>query len=359
MTFTSLRRAFTTAAIASGLIYGQAKAPQPKSQKERDALMKVQTAAQSNNADEEIKAIDYVLENFDNTDYKPMLLTMGMEAAQAKGDAPKASLYADRLIEVDPNNIAARVMQAEAIAQRTRENDLDKEQSLKRVDELANKGLELLKNASTPPPGTNEAQWPQMKNQFASEAHDALGQAADLRKNYPEAIKHYQDALQAEPTNAVVTARLAKAYVGNKQYDEAIAAADKVAAMSDAPAVVKQFAQQQKDAATKLKGAGRPRSRPNLMPAALEVLEEKLGYQFRSRSLLLHALTHRSWSVEHREEAPGRSDNERLEFLGDSVLGFVVSEALLDSFPDESEGNSPKGKPTLSVRTICIRAPLN
>jgi tetratricopeptide (TPR) repeat protein len=258
MTFTSLRRAFTTAAIASGLIYGQAKAPQPKSQKERDALMKVQTAAQSNNADEEIKAIDYVLENFDNTDYKPMLLTMGMEAAQAKGDAPKASLYADRLIEVDPNNIAARVMQAEAIAQRTRENDLDKEQSLKRVEELANKGLELLKNASTPPPGTNEAQWPQMKNQFASEAHDALGQAADLRKNYPEAIKHYQEALQAEPTNAVVTARMAKAYVGNKQYDEAIAAADKVAAMADAPPVVKQFAQQQKDAATKLKGAGTP-----------------------------------------------------------------------------------------------------
>ena len=67
--------------------------------------MKVQTAAQANNADEELKAIDYVLENFDNTDYKVMLLTMGMEASQAKGDAAKASVYADRLIEADPNNI--------------------------------------------------------------------------------------------------------------------------------------------------------------------------------------------------------------------------------------------------------------
>lgn len=257
MTFTSLRRAFTTAAIATGVIYGQAKAPQPKSQKERDALMKVQTAAQSNNADEEIKAIDFVLENFDNTDYKPMLLTMGMEAAQAKGDAAKSSVYADRLIEADPNNIAARVMQAESIAGRVRENDLDKEQNLKKVDELANKGLDLLKTA-TPPPGSNEAQWPQMKNQYTSEAHDALGQASDLRKNYPEAIKHYQEALQVEPTNAVVLARMAKAYVGNKQYDEAIATADKVEAMSDAKPVVKQFAQQQKDAATKLKGSGAP-----------------------------------------------------------------------------------------------------
>ncbi len=256
MTFTFLRRALMAATITSGLIYGQAKAPQPKSQKERDALMKVQTAAQSNNADEEIKAIDFVLENFDNTDYKVMLLTMGMEAAQAKGDAAKSSVYADRLIEADPNNISARVMQAESIAQRTRENDLDKEQSLKKVEELANKGLDLLKSTSTPPPGMNDAQWAEQKKQLASDAHDALGQASDLRKNYPEAIKHYQEALQVQPTNAVATARLAKAYVGNKQYDEAIATADKVAAMTDAPPVVKQFAQQQKDAATKLKGSG-------------------------------------------------------------------------------------------------------
>src|SRR5436305_13366431 len=74
------------------------------------------------------------------------------------------------------------------------------------------------------------------------------------------------------------------------------------------------------------------------MAAAPELLEEKLGYQFRNRGLLLHALTHRSWSVEHRDVSPARGDNERLEFLGDSVLGFVVSEALLENFPDESEG---------------------
>jgi len=256
MTSTFLRRAFLAATVTCGLMYGQAKAPQPKSQKERDALMKVQTAAQANNADEELKAIDDVLENFDNTDYKVMLLTMGMEAAQAKGDAAKSSVYADRLIEADPNNIAARVLQAESIAQRTRENDLDKEQSLKRVDELATKGLDLLKNASAPPQGMNDQQWAEQKKQLASEAHDAMGQAADLRKNYPEAIKHYQEALQVQPTNSVATARLAKAYVGNKQYDDAIATADKVVAMAEAPAVVKQFAQQQKDAATKLKASG-------------------------------------------------------------------------------------------------------
>lgn len=256
MRFSPFQRALMAAALAGGLIHAQEKAPQPKSPKEREALMKVQTAAQANNADEELKAIDYVLENFDNTDYKVMLLTMGMEASQAKGDPAKASVYADRLIEADPNNIAARVSQAESIAQHTRENDLDKEQSLKRVDELATKGLDLLKNATTPPAGSNEAQWPEYKKQLASQAHDALGQASDLRKNYPEAIKHYQEALEATPTNSVVMARLSKAYVGNKQYDDAISTADKVAAAADAPPAVKQFAQQQKEAATKLKGSG-------------------------------------------------------------------------------------------------------
>src|SRR3954447_8064181 len=77
---------------------------------------------------------------------------------------------------------------------------------------------------------------------------------------------------------------------------------------------------------------------------AVELLEGRLGYQFRNRSLLLHALTHRSWSVEHRDVSPARTDNERLEFLGDSVLGFVVSEALLDSFPDETEGQLSQRK---------------
>jgi ribonuclease III len=80
------------------------------------------------------------------------------------------------------------------------------------------------------------------------------------------------------------------------------------------------------------------------MSAALELLEERLGYRFRDRSLLLHALTHRSWSMEHRDASPGRRDNERFEFLGDSVVGFVVSEALLDSFPDESEGQLSQRK---------------
>lgn len=69
----------------------------------------------------------------------------------------------------------------------------------------------------------------------------------------------------------------------------------------------------------------------------LKVLEKKLGYTFRSIDLLRAALYHSSYANEHR--AAGISSNERLEFLGDAVLGFVTAEHLYKKHPDLPEGD--------------------
>ena len=74
----------------------------------------------------------------------------------------------------------------------------------------------------------------------------------------------------------------------------------------------------------------------------LSELEQKVGYSFRSRALLDRALTHRSFANEHAAEKC--LHNEALEFLGDAVLGFVVSAWLLERFPDLSEGKLSKMK---------------
>src|SRR5215470_19299312 len=74
----------------------------------------------------------------------------------------------------------------------------------------------------------------------------------------------------------------------------------------------------------------------------LSQLEQKIGYSFRSRALLDRALTHRSFANERVGE--NCQHNEALEFLGDSVLGFVVSAWLLERFPDLSEGKLSKMK---------------
>lgn len=70
----------------------------------------------------------------------------------------------------------------------------------------------------------------------------------------------------------------------------------------------------------------------------VERLEERLDYRFANKSLLLRALTHRSWMAEQGSPTPEQGDNEQFEFLGDSILGFVVSEALFLRYPLALEG---------------------
>lgn len=75
----------------------------------------------------------------------------------------------------------------------------------------------------------------------------------------------------------------------------------------------------------------------------LEELERIIGYSFQNQRLLLRSLTHssRSQKASGSEEEPS---NEQMEFLGDSVLGFVVSEDLVQRFPGYSEGQLSKLK---------------
>lgn len=70
---------------------------------------------------------------------------------------------------------------------------------------------------------------------------------------------------------------------------------------------------------------------------AMENLESKIHYIFRDRALLDNALTHSSYANEHREQ--GVLSNERLEFLGDSILGLVVADHLYRTRPDLPEGD--------------------
>jgi len=75
------------------------------------------------------------------------------------------------------------------------------------------------------------------------------------------------------------------------------------------------------------------------MRAELAGLEARLDYRFASPELLRRALTHSSAAHEaHAGPGTPDEDNEQLEFLGDSVLGFLISEALVRRFPESREG---------------------
>jgi ribonuclease-3 len=89
-------------------------------------------------------------------------------------------------------------------------------------------------------------------------------------------------------------------------------------------------------------------------------LEQILGYSFCDRHLLERALTHRSWaheSVGAGEEEKARAlHNEAFEFVGDSVLGLIVAEALFRSHPDVTEGELSRMKHRLVSTQTLARA---
>src|SRR5580704_17785594 len=82
------------------------------------------------------------------------------------------------------------------------------------------------------------------------------------------------------------------------------------------------------------------------MPADLDTLETAAGHRFADREILRRALTHSSHVHEQALSggAAASRDNEQLEFLGDSVLGFLISEYLLQRHPEAAEGRLSKLK---------------
>ncbi len=76
-----------------------------------------------------------------------------------------------------------------------------------------------------------------------------------------------------------------------------------------------------------------------------DALQRAIGYRFRDRGLLEHAMTHTSRANE--DVSGGVRDNESLEFLGDALLGFVIADALFRDFPHFDEGEKSKTKASL------------
>lgn len=93
----------------------------------------------------------------------------------------------------------------------------------------------------------------------------------------------------------------------------------------------------------------KPGPQENTSPEGLTACEERIGYRFQNRRLLEAAVTHAS-GASHR-----LASNERLEFLGDSILGFVVCNRLYLEFPELLEGDLTRIKSAVVSRETCSR----
>src|SRR5262245_15273458 len=92
-----------------------------------------------------------------------------------------------------------------------------------------------------------------------------------------------------------------------------------------------------------------PPNSEHVEDSRLERCQQRIGYQFKNAALLEAALTHAS-GADHR-----LASNERLEFLGDAILGAIVCEELFRQFPDFLEGDLTKLKSIVVSRLTCAK----
>jgi tetratricopeptide (TPR) repeat protein len=245
-----IRRIAVSFALVAGMVYGQVAQPKPKSQKELEALQAVFNAQ---DPDVRITAVENLLTNFADTEFKAVALQVAAASAQQKNDFEKMTVYAERTLEADPKNFGAMLMLSSGIAQRTREFDLDKEEKLARSEKYANSAIALIKSAQKPRPDLSDADWEQARQSYLAQAYEALGIAAMARKKYDDAAKQFEQAVATSPDGSTYV-RLAAAYNLGKKPDQAIAALDKLNGVPDVHPAIKQAAAQERNNAVKLKG---------------------------------------------------------------------------------------------------------
>ena len=144
-----MKRFLLAGALGLTLLMAQ-KQPTPKSQKEVDAINAMFQAAQD--PDARIKAADFLMTKFADTEFKPLAMFLTAEAYERKGDFEKMTVWCEKTLEVDPKNYSCMLMLSGGIAKRARENDLDLNEKLDRSDKYAKAALEALKDAPKPNP---------------------------------------------------------------------------------------------------------------------------------------------------------------------------------------------------------------
>jgi tetratricopeptide (TPR) repeat protein len=260
---TKIITALLAMACLGTVVFAQAKAPQPKSKQEAEALMAIQNAT---DVDSRIAAIENVLTKFADTEYKPALLNMAAMLYQQKGDQEKMVIYAERALQADPNDYQAMIMLGQNLATHTREFDLDKEDKLTRADKYANDALKALQTAEKPNTNLTDEQWNEAKKGLIGQAHEILGTSAMVRKKYDVAVNEYKAAADAEAPNVepATLVRLAAAQNQTGKPDDAIATIDKVMATPNLDARIRSVAQAEKARAAQIKSGG---SKPAASPA--------------------------------------------------------------------------------------------
>ena len=229
------------------------KAPAPKSKGEQDALQAL--IAVVNEPDKAIAAAEALITKYADTDYKGIALYVEADAYQRKGDYDHMVIYAERTLEVNPQDFRATMLMATYYATRTRENDLDREERLGKAEKYSNQVIEMMKTMPKPNPQLADDEWAAVRKDIAAEAYNTIGLANLTRKKYDVAAANFKQAVDtnSRPEPAYMV-RMASALQLSGKHDDAILWCDKVLAIPEVHPTIKNLATQIRAASVKAGG---------------------------------------------------------------------------------------------------------
>ena len=238
-----------------------AKVPKAQSKSELDAVRALYAAA--GDPDKAIAAAEALITKYADTEFKRAALDMEADAYQKKGDFNKMEICADRVLEINPQDWQALLMLAEYYATHTRENDLDREEKLGKVEKYASLLAEVMKTEPKPTAQVTDEQWATIRKDTAAEGYNAIGLANMTRKKYDAAAASFRTALDtvAGPEPAYMV-RLALALQNAGMNEEAIAWCDKALAVPNVHPQVKDYAQKIRAMAVKAAAPKAPAAPP-------------------------------------------------------------------------------------------------
>jgi tetratricopeptide (TPR) repeat protein len=234
-------------------------APQAKTQEEYAAYNAV--AAQADLTAAETAANDFA-QKFPQSELTSLLYAQLMQKYYSQNKGDKTIEMGRKTLKLDPSNPLAAAMVATALAESTRETDLDRDEKYAealRDADAAVKGIDSL----VFPPTLTPQQVADTKNDILALAHSSMGYIEMARKNYGISEQHLKDALAistAEP-DPINYLRLSVVQDNQKKYPEALASANKAVELAQAQnnAPVLALAKNEKDRLTKL-SAGAPKA---------------------------------------------------------------------------------------------------
>jgi tetratricopeptide (TPR) repeat protein len=200
--------------------------PQAKTQDEYKAYQ--EAAAKPDPTSLEQAANDFAAK-YPTSELRSVLFQREMQMYQASNNAEKTIEAGKKVIAIDPDNAAALVTVALVIANKTRENDLDRDERMAEASKYANHALESIDNGTGVPAGTADDKVPMFKELVRSMAYSSLGTVEFNRKNYPQAETYLRKSVESSTLqpDPVTWLQLSLALDRENKYSDALQAANK------------------------------------------------------------------------------------------------------------------------------------